>query len=289
MDNLKECSEGRETPQNYHSFRDRTENYLKRISVHCSNANVAERTSYFCLARKIIWPLGSTHIFIQWGWLILFNPNHFSGQHQIGEGPPNTLFLRTFSNRTDVITVRSPFSSSIMTPWGKPSNLWTSWVYSFRPRVPSWLQIRWIQSATNRNHFKSPSTLAMLTAMTNSTQTSSYFIPGQNFLETFRLLSLNDQDHTFMGDYIIPVLNQQTWPLLYLWWRYITHTFNNALTLTMHILLRHLATKTPLLFPSFLPSFLWDLQQKRKPLFHAAIKTIIKTSWHLRSSLLYLP
>ena len=57
---------------------------------------VAERTSYFCLARKLIWPLGSTHIFTQWEWLILFNPDHFSGQHQIGEGPPNTLFLRIF-------------------------------------------------------------------------------------------------------------------------------------------------------------------------------------------------
>ena len=31
---------------------------------------VAERNSYFCLARKLIWPLGSTHIFPQWGWLI---------------------------------------------------------------------------------------------------------------------------------------------------------------------------------------------------------------------------
>ena len=123
----------------------------------------AERTSYFCLARKLIWLLGSTHIFTQRGWLMLFIPDHFSGQHQIGEGPPNTLFPRT-----DVITVRSPFSSSIMTPWGKPSNLWTSSVYSFRPRVPSWLWIRWIQSASHRNNFKSPSTLAMSTATQNS-------------------------------------------------------------------------------------------------------------------------
>ena len=46
--------------------------------------------------RKLICPLRSTHIFIQWGWLILFSPDHFSGQHQIEEIPPNTLFLRTF-------------------------------------------------------------------------------------------------------------------------------------------------------------------------------------------------
>ena len=57
---------------------------------------VAERTSYFCLARKSIWPLWSSHIFTQGGWLILFNPDHFPGQHKNGESPPNFLFLRTF-------------------------------------------------------------------------------------------------------------------------------------------------------------------------------------------------
>ena len=57
---------------------------------------VTERTSYFCLARKLIWPLGSTHIFTQWGWPIQFSPDHFSGQHQICESPPIYLSLRTF-------------------------------------------------------------------------------------------------------------------------------------------------------------------------------------------------
>ena len=52
-----------------------------------------------------------------------------------------------------------------------------------------------------------PPTLAMSTAMQNSAQASSYFIPGQHFLETFTLLSPNNQDHTSMVDYIIPVLN----------------------------------------------------------------------------------
>ena len=125
-----------------------------------------------------------SHIFTQWGWLILFSPDHFSRQHQIGEGLPNTLFLRTFLIRTDVITVRSSFSSSITTPWGKPSNFWTSWVYSHRRRVPSWIWIRWIQYITQRNHFKSPPALVMSTAMQNSAQTPSYFIPVQHFPET---------------------------------------------------------------------------------------------------------
>ena len=207
--------------------------------------SVAEITSYFCLARKLIWPLGSTHIFTQRGWLILFIPDHFSGQHQIGENPPNTLFLRTFSKRTDVIIVRSLFSGSIRTPWGKTPNLWTSWVYSFRPRVPSWLWIRWIQSASHRNNFKSHSSLAMSTATKNSAQTSSHFIPEQHFLETFTLLSSSDQNHIFMDDNNFPVLNQKTRFLLHLWQPYLTHTLNNALTVTQPVSLKHLAAKIP--------------------------------------------
>ena len=145
------------------------------------------------------------YIFTQSGWLILFTPDHFSGQHQIGEKPPNTPFLRSF--RTGQTYLLSALFISITTPWGKPSNLWTSWVYSFRPRVPIWLWIRWIQSASHRNNFKSPSTLAMSTATQNSAQTSTRFISGQHFLETFSLLSPNDQDHTFMDDDNVPVLN----------------------------------------------------------------------------------
>ena len=77
------------------------------------------------------------------------HPGPFSGQHQIGEFPPNSFFLRTFSNRTDILTVRPLHSRNITTPWGKPSNLWTFWVYSLRPRVPSWIWIRCIQSDTH--------------------------------------------------------------------------------------------------------------------------------------------
>ena len=57
---------------------------------------VAERISYFCLARELIWPLWSSHIFTQWWWLILFSPEYFPGRHKNGESPPNYLFLRTF-------------------------------------------------------------------------------------------------------------------------------------------------------------------------------------------------
>ena len=72
--------------------------YKKGLKIVCLMIvwSVAERTSYFCLARKFIWPLWSSHIFTQWGWLILFSLDHFLGQHKNGESPPNYLFLRTF-------------------------------------------------------------------------------------------------------------------------------------------------------------------------------------------------
>ena len=133
-------------------------------------------------------------------------------------GKPAKLSLpQNISNRIDVLTVHSLHSSSITTPWGKPSNLWTSRVYSLRPRVPSWTWIRCIQSITHRNTFISPPTLTMSIVTRNSAQKSSNFIPGKHFLETFMLLSYNIQDYTFMSDYIILVLNQQTRPLLHLW------------------------------------------------------------------------
>ena len=84
---------------------------------------VAERTSYFCLVRKLIWPLWSSYIFTQWGWLILFSPDHFPGQHENGESPPPLPLPWALSSRTDVLSVRSLHSNRITTPWGKLSNL----------------------------------------------------------------------------------------------------------------------------------------------------------------------
>ena len=105
--------------------------------------------------------------------------------------------------------------------------------------------------------------LAMSAVMCNSAQTSSYLIPGQHFLETFMPLSNNNQNHTFMGDFIIPALNQQTWLLLHLWQPYLSQTFNNALTVVTHIPLQHLAAIIPSqLHNYFLPPFLRDLQHK---------------------------
>ena len=60
----------------------------------------------------------------------------------------------------------------------------------------------------------SPLAFAMSTATHNLIQTSTYFISGQPFLETFMPLSNSNQYYTFMSDYIIPVLKQQTRLLL---------------------------------------------------------------------------
>ena len=86
---------------------------------------VAERTSYFCLAQKFIWPLWSSYIFTQGRWLILFCPDHFF--------PGNikmTKDRQTFSSsesleRDGRLSLRSLPSSRITTPWGEPSSLWT--------------------------------------------------------------------------------------------------------------------------------------------------------------------
>ena len=48
----------------------------------------------------------SSHIFTQWGRLILFSPDHFPGQHKNVESPPIYLFLRTFrAGRTYFLSV----------------------------------------------------------------------------------------------------------------------------------------------------------------------------------------
>ena len=171
--------------------------------------------------------------------------------------PAKRSLPQKLSKWADVNTVRSPFSSSITPPWEKPSNLWTSWVYSRRPTVPSWIQIKWIQSASHRNNKKSPSTLAMSTATKNTAPTASHFIPGQHFLGTLTLLSPNDQ--TFMGDDNFPVLNQQTRLLLHNGDISPSHV-QQCLNLKMHFSPGHLAVKMPSQFYnnfiSFLNSFL---------------------------------
>ena len=57
--------------------------------------------------------------------------------------PPN------ITSRTDVLSVRSLHSSRITTPWGEPSNSWTLESTLQHPRVPSWIWIRRLNSASD--------------------------------------------------------------------------------------------------------------------------------------------
>ena len=103
-------------------------NEEKEKRIYYAN-RVAARNSHFCLACNLIRPLGSTHNFTQSGWLILFNPNHLSGQHKLGKSAKHFLFRRTTSFCTDVYRLLSNSSSSCMAPWGKQSNSWTPWLF----------------------------------------------------------------------------------------------------------------------------------------------------------------
>ena len=106
-----------------------------------------------------------------------------------------------------------------------------------------------------------------------------------NLSGDFMPLSYSNQDHTFMGDNIIPVLKQQTRLLPRLQRRITTQTFNNALTVVTYIPLRHLAAIIPsqlnyYFLPSFLPSN--ETCSIKVPFILAAIKTILKNffiSW----------
>ena len=170
---------------------------------------VAERTSYFCLVRKLIWPLWSSHVFTQWGWLI-FSPDHFPGQHKNGESPPNYLFLRTFwAGRTYFLS--APFIAAESQHHEESRLIYGPFdIYPLRTRVPSWTWTRCIESTTQERLYVASNFCYVY----SDAQTSSYLILGQHFLETFIPLSYNNQDHTFRGDYIIPVLKQQTRLLL---------------------------------------------------------------------------
>ena len=167
-------------------------------------------------------------------------------------------------------------------------------VISLRPRVPSWIWIRWIQYATHRNNFTSPPKLAMLTAMQNHAPTPSYFTSWQHFLETFTILpettkttnswwlqsflsSNSKQDFCYTMANILPSYTQQ------------------CLNLTMYFSLRHLAAKilSPLyhnfiLFPYFFPYY-ETCSINVNPLFHAAIKNLTASSSSCFFILLYFP
>ena len=148
----------------------------------------------------------------------------------------------------DVLSVHSLLSSRISTPWGKPSNLWTFWVYPLRPRVPSWTWIRCLNLPLTGT-LLSPLTFAMSTAMHNPAQTSS------NLFWRPSCLSLTAIRTTHLWVTTSSLSLNRKYDFCYV--------YSIALTVATHILLWHLAAIIPSQLNNyFLPPFLWDLQHK---------------------------
>ena len=251
---------------------------------------VAEKISYFCLACNLIRPLGLTHNFTQSGWLILFSPDHLSGQHKLGKSAKHSPFTEQLRSGQTSYCLLFNSSSSIKPTWWKPSNLWAPCVYSLRPRVPSCIWIRWIQYTTHRNNFTSPPKLAMSTAMQNSAPAPSYFISGQH--SHFSLKQLEPQTH---GDYnhFCPQTANMTFATQ--WRTYLPQHIQQCLNLTMHFSLGHLAAKMLsqiynnfILFPCIFPSS-ETCSINVNPLFHAAIKKLHIKPYSLFFLLLHHP
>ena len=105
------------------------EDQLKNLSGKplVLDTSVAEGILYFCLARNLIRPLESTHNFTQSGWLILFTPDHLSGQHKLGKSFKHSFWQNNFI-QCRRLTVCSSIAAAAAA-WGKPSNSWTPCVY----------------------------------------------------------------------------------------------------------------------------------------------------------------
>ena len=130
----------------------------------------------------------------------------FPGNKKKWWKPAKLSLPQNLSIRMDVLSVFSLHSRTI-TPWGKPSNLWTFESTFLDQSLPvEYKSDVFIPPLTGT--LMSPLTFAMSTVRQNSAHTFSYFFPGQTFR---RLLFFSPmlQEHEPMADYIISVLNQQ--------------------------------------------------------------------------------
>ena len=194
--------------------------------------------------------------------------------------PSNTSsFFQNFFVQDRCLTVCSSIAAAASTQSGKLSNLWTPCVYSLRPRVPSWIWIRWIQYATHRKNLTSPPKLAMSTAMQNSAPTPSYFISGQHFLETFMLLfeTIRTTNSRWLQSFLS---SNSKHDFCYTMANIFPSLIQQCLNLRMHFSLRHLTAKilsqlynNSISFPYFFPYY-ETCSINVNPLFHAAIKNL---------------
>ena len=151
---------------------------------------------------------------------------------------------------------------------------------SLRPRVPSWIWIRWIQYATHRNNFTSPPKLAMWTAMQNPLWRLATLPLGNIFWRHSRFSPKQPEPQTH-GDYnrFCPQTANTTFATL--WRTYLPQHIQQCLNLTVHFSLRHLAAKMlSQHFHNFISFFYFFLSNETcsinvNSLFHAAVKTFI--------------
>ena len=171
------------------------------------------------------------------------------------------------------------------------------WVYPSKPKIPSWIWIRCIYSATYRNTFMSPLTFAMSTATRKFAQTFSYFIPGQPFfwrlsclspattrtthLELTTSLHVFNQQHDFAMTVAMQIPHRHQCALFhfnsaYLFWRHLFLTpKSTGLQTTRQMPAHHLLT---VFFPLRRPA-------QRLPLNSGLYETSkLKNCWYLRST-----
>ena len=243
-------------------------------------ACVAERISYFCLARNLIRPLGSTHNFTQSGWLILFIRTIFPGSTNWGSHQtlslPQNFFVqdRRLTVCSSIAAAASHHHEESRLIYGPLASILLDQGFSVEyeldePNTPH----------TGTTFSRLQNCLCRLRCkITLRHQATSSL--GNIFWRHSRF-SRNNQNHKSIGDYIVSVLKQQTHLLLH-YGEHISLTHNQrCLNLTMHFSLRHLAAKMLsqlynnfISFPYFFPSC-ETCSINVNPLFHAAIKTFI--------------
>ena len=112
----------------------------------CSSPKISTPLIYICSRKNLVayfHPMRMTNP-IRPGWL--------SRANRIRWKPDKLPLPQKFSSWTDVLSVRSLLCNSrFITSWGKPSSSWIFESTLLDPKVPSWMWIRQIISASDNS------------------------------------------------------------------------------------------------------------------------------------------
>ena len=215
------------------------------------------------MARKLIWPLWSSHIFTQWGWLILFSLDHFPGQHKNDESPPNYLFLGTFwEGRTYFQS--APFIAAGSQHHGENYLIYGHFKSTF---LDQGFSVEHELDACNPQHTGTPLCRLYLLICLQKCAISIRH-PTTSFLGNilWRLSRLSPTatrtTHSWVTTLFLSLNSKHDFCYVNSD-AYFAQTFSIALTVETHISFRHLAAIIPSQLNNyFLLSFLRDLQHK---------------------------